>query len=263
VRLYWEVARRGFRRYATYRAATVAGVLTNSVFGLIRAYILIAVFRQRGTIGTFDVTDAITFTFVTQGLLMPVGAFGRMDISERIRTGDVVVDLYRPVDFQAYWFAHDAGRAAFQLLARGIPPVLVGALVFHLRFPSSPTTWIAFAASLTVAMILSFALSFALNLTAFWLIDDRGTNQLATAIQLFLSGILLPIVLFPGWLEAIARNSPFAAIVELPVEVLLGKHPGRALIPVLAIQLLWAAVAVGCGRLVLGAATRKVVIQGG
>ncbi|MBV9255191.1 MAG: ABC transporter permease, partial [Actinobacteria bacterium] len=35
MRLYWEVARRGFRRYATYRAATVAGVFTNSVFGLI------------------------------------------------------------------------------------------------------------------------------------------------------------------------------------------------------------------------------------
>ena len=263
MRLYWEVARRGFRRYATYRAATVAGVLTNSVFGLIRAYILIAVFRQRGTIGTFDVTDAITFTFVTQGLLMPVGAFGRMDISERIRTGDVVVDLYRPVDFQAYWFAHDAGRAAFELFARGIPPVLVGALVFHLRLPSSPAVWLAFMVSLAMAMVVSFAVSFLVNLTAFWLIDDRGANQLASSIQLFLSGILLPIVLFPGWLEAIARNSPFAAMVELPVEVMLGKHRGGALISVLGVQLLWAAVATGCGRVALAAATRKVVIQGG
>src|SRR5437763_1825039 len=83
---------------------------------------------------------SVTFTFVTQGLLMPVGAFGRMDIAERIRTGDVVVDLYRPVDFQAYWLAHDLGRAAYQLLARGIPPVLFGAVVFHLRLPRTPTT---------------------------------------------------------------------------------------------------------------------------
>ena len=263
MRLYWEVAKRGFRRYSTYRAATVAGVITNSIFGLIRAYILIAVFRQRTTIGTFDVTDAVTFTFVTQGLLMPVGAFGRMEVAERIRTGDVVGDLYRPVDFQAYWLAHDMGRAAFELLARGIPPVLFGAIVFHLRLPHTLTTWLAFLVSLAVALLVSFGLTFLVNLSAFWLIDDRGANQLATSLQLFLSGILLPIVLFPGWLEAIARYSPFAAIVELPVEVLLGKHHGTALLPVLALQLMWAAVLVGIGRLVLAAATRKVVIQGG
>ena len=263
MRLYWEVARRGFQRYSTYRAATVAGVITNSVFGLIRAYILIAVFRQRTTIGSFDVTDALTFTFVTQGLLMPVGAFGRMDISERIRTGDVVVDLYRPVDFQAYWLAHDLGRGAYLLLARGIPPVLFGALVFDLRLPHTPTTWLAFVASLAVAMVVSFGLSFMVNLAAFWLIDDRGINQLATAIQLFLSGITLPIVLFPHWLEVIARYSPFASMIQLPVEVLLGKHAGTSLYPVLALQLLWAVALLGTGRLVLSAATRKVVIQGG
>jgi ABC-2 type transport system permease protein len=263
VRLYWEVGKRGFRRYSTYRAATVAGVITNSVFGLIRAYILIAVFRQRTTIGSFDVTDAITFTFVTQGLLMPVGAFGRMEIAERIRTGDVVADLYRPVDFQAYWLAHDLGRAAFELLARGIPPVLFGAIVFHLRLPHTLTTWLAFMASLAVAVIVSFGLTFMVNLTAFWLIDDRGANQLSTAIQLFLSGILLPIVLFPHWLEVIARNSPFAATVQLPVEVLLAKHPGASLLPVLTLQLLWAVGLLGLGRVVLAAATRKVVIQGG
>jgi ABC-2 type transport system permease protein len=263
VRLYWEVARRGFRRYSTYRAATVAGVATNTIFGLIRAYILIAVFRQRTTVGSFDVTDAITFTFVTQGLLMPVGAFGRREISERIRTGDVVSDLYRPVDFQAYWLAHDAGRAVFQLIARGIPPVVLGALVFHLRLPRTPTTWLAFVLSITLGLVVSFGVQFLVSLTGFWLIDDRGPNQLATTIQLFLSGIVVPIVLFPHWLEGFARHSPFGAMVELPVEVLLGKYPGDRLLPVLALQLAWALALLGAGRLVLAAATRKVVIQGG
>jgi ABC-2 type transport system permease protein len=263
VRLYWEVARRGYRRYATYRAATVAGVLTNSTFGLIRAYVLIAVFRQRGTIGSFDATDAVTFTFVTQGLLMPMGAFGRREIAERVRTGDIVSDLYRPMDFQAYWLAHDMGRGAFQLLARGIPPVVLGALVFHLRLPHTPTTWLAFAFTLIVGLLVSFSVQFIVGLTGFWLIDDRGPNQLATTVQFFFSGMLLPIVLFPHWLGAIARGSPFGYMVELPVEVLLGKHRGAHVLPVLAGGLLWAAVLLALGRLVLAAATRKVVVQGG
>lgn len=263
MRVYWEVAKRGYGRYATYRAATVAGVLTNTTFGLIRAYILLAVFRQRGTIGVFDATDAVTFTFVSQGLLMPMGAFGRREIAERIRAGDVVSDLYRPLDFQCYWLAHDMGRGVFQLLARGIPPVLLGALVFHLRLPTAPTTWLAFLVVLTIGLLVSFGLQFIVSLTGFWLIDDRGPNQLATSVQFFLSGMLLPIVLFPHWLGTIARGSPFAFLVELPVEVLLGKHRGTQLVPVVMLGLTWAVVLFAAGRLVLAAATRKVVVQGG
>jgi ABC-2 type transport system permease protein len=263
VRVYWEVAKRGYGRYATYRVATVAGVLTNTTFGFIRAYVLLAVFRSRSTIGSFDAIDAVTFTFVTQGLLQPMGAFGRREIADRIRTGDVVADLYRPLDFQGYWLAHDMGRGAFQLLARGIPPVVLGALVFHLRLPRTPTTWLAFSVALAIGMLVSFAVQFLVSLTGFWLIDDRGPNQLATTVQFFLSGMLLPLVLFPHWLGVIARNSPFGSMVELPVEVLLGKHPGTHLVPVLAIGLLWAVVLLAAGRVVLAAATRKLVVQGG
>ena len=31
---------------------------------------------------------------------MIVGAFGEIDLADRIRSGDVVVDLYRPADLQ-------------------------------------------------------------------------------------------------------------------------------------------------------------------
>lgn len=41
-RLYAAVAAGGFRRYATYRVATAAGVFTNTVFGFILAYTCIA-----------------------------------------------------------------------------------------------------------------------------------------------------------------------------------------------------------------------------
>ncbi len=46
MRLYAAVAAGGFRRYATYRVATLAGVFTNTVFGLIVAYTYIALWRR-------------------------------------------------------------------------------------------------------------------------------------------------------------------------------------------------------------------------
>src|SRR6478672_10297460 len=100
MRWMWEVAKRAYRRQATYRGATFAGVFTNTVFGFILAYVLLAVLRQRPLVGGFSAEDAVTFTFVMQGMLMVIGVFGSTSIADRIRTGDVVSDLYRPVDFQ-------------------------------------------------------------------------------------------------------------------------------------------------------------------
>ncbi len=113
MRLFVEVARSTFRRATTYRWATFAGVVTNTVFGFILAYVLLAVFAKRGTVGGFDATDAVTFTFVAQGLLMVVGVFGNVEMSERVRTGDVAVDLCRPYDFQSWWLAVHYGKAPF------------------------------------------------------------------------------------------------------------------------------------------------------
>ena len=42
MRLFWEVVRRSFRRHLTYRAAALAGLVTNIFFGLVRAAVLVA-----------------------------------------------------------------------------------------------------------------------------------------------------------------------------------------------------------------------------
>lgn len=259
----WEVAVRSFRRQATYRGATLAGVFTNTVFGFILAYVLLAVLRQRPSIGGFSAEDAVTFTFVMQGMLMVIGVFGSTDIADRIRTGDIVSDLYRPVDFQAYWLADAYGRSSFYALARGVPPFVLGALVFHLRLPDSIETSAAFALSVLLAIAISFGWGFIIQLTAFWLLDVRGPNQVGWLTAQFFAGVFVPVVFFPSWLSAIAYGTPFPAMAQLPVEIFLGKHHGLDLVPVYAQQLAWAIAVLAVGRILLVRAMHKVVVQGG
>ena len=263
MRWMWEVAKRSYLRQATYRAATAAGVFTNTVFGFILAYVMLAVYRERPQVGGFDAIDAITYTFVIQGMLMVVGLFGSTHMADRVRTGDIVADLYRPVDFQAYWLADTYGRSMFYAVFRGIPPFAIGALAFDLRLPSGLAGWVAFAGAVVLAVAVAFGWAFLLQLTAFWLLDVRGPNQLGWLVGGFLGGVFVPLVFFPGWLSAVARCLPFRTMAQLPGEVFLGKHEGADLLGVYAIQAAWAVALLAVGRSLLARATRKVVVQGG
>jgi viologen exporter family transport system permease protein len=262
VRLDWEIAKRGWRRYSVYPAAAWAGAFTNTVFGFMQAYVLLALFRTRDDVGGYDVGDAITYAWLAQALIMTVYIFGWEELAVRIRDGSIATDLSRPLNPQRYWLAFDLGRAPYHLLFRGVPPFIVGAFVFDLHYPTALHA-AAFAVSVVLAVLVSMGFRFLYNLGAFWLVDHRGILRLSVTVSLFFSGMVLPIAFFPGWLAAIAHTLPFRAIIQVPIDVYLGKEEGLALLGALALQAAWAFALLGAGRLVLARGTRKLVIQGG
>lgn len=266
-RLYLAVAAGGFRRYATYGTATAAGVFTNTVFGVIVACTYVALWDERPGLGGYDQAQALTFVWVSQSLLAAgalIGGGFQEEMQERVRTGDIAVDLYRPADLQMWWLAADLGRAAFQLAGRGVVPLLVGALAFPLALPVDPVRWLLFAVSVLLGLVVGFALRYLLGLAAFWLMDGAGINLMATVVSIFFSGMLLPLTVFPGGFGEFVRVLPWAAMLQVPLDVLLGAHAGAGgAARALGFQAGWALVLLGAGRLLQAAATRKVVVQGG
>jgi ABC-2 type transport system permease protein len=262
VRLDWEIAKLGWRRYAAYPWATVAGVFTNTIFGFIQAYILLAVYRHRTDVGGYDTSDTLTYVWLAQALIMTVYMFGWQDFALRIRDGSIATDFSRPLDPQRYWLAYDLGRAPYHFIFRGLVPFAIGALVFRLHYPS-PSNALAFAVSVAFAVVVSLGFRFLYNSSAFWFIDVRGVLMVSLTLSLFFSGMVMPLAFFPGWLRTIAHALPFASIMQTPIDIWLGKHHGAALVGVIALQAFWALVFLGLGRLTLRAGARKLVVQGG
>lgn len=255
-----HVAALSFRRHSTYRVAVVAAVLENTVVSMLRGLVYIAVVEAAGDLGGFDTSDAMTFAFVSGMIESSFWITAPLDIGERIRSGDVITDLYRPVDFQGWWLANEAGRCAFNLLGKGLPQLLVGLLVFDLATPANVGSAALFVVSLALAVVLAFAWKFTVSLAGFWMLDIRGVVTLAGVLVSVTSGAILPIALLPDALGDALRWLPPASMINTPFELFVG---GRPALPLLGAQVAWAVALLAIGRIVLRSAVRKVVVHGG
>lgn len=261
--LYFHVAAKSFQKNLAYRAANLAGILTNTFFGAIYIFIYTALFRGRGAVGGLDIRDTVTYAIIAQSLLMAMSAFGNKELSEAIIKGQIVGDLSRPVDFYLYWAAIDLGRGVYFLIFRGAPTFLIGTLLFKGRLPADAGIWLLFFGSVAAGMLVSFAFRFIANSLAFWTTDARGVIYLTNTLIMFFAGFIVPLSFFPPWLRTFAEALPFRGLAQAPVSVYLGKLAGPELVRMLVEQSLWLIALVLIGRWVLSRLVRRLTVNGG
>lgn len=263
---FYALAASGFRRYATYRQATMAGAFTNVVFGFLRCYVLLAVVTEAGggLAAGYDRRQLATFVWAGQGLLAVILLWGWSDLADRIRTGDVASDLLRPVSPVVSYLAADLGRAAHAALTRFVPPVLTGPLFFDVYLPHRWWTVPLFAVSTVLAVVACFACRFMVNATAYWLHDARGAMVLWTLGSGMLAGLYFPLRFLPEPVAvALWVATPFPGLLQTPLDVLVERDPAPLQCALVLLQVLWAAVLLGACAVLQRRAERRLVVQGG
>jgi ABC-2 type transport system permease protein len=198
-------------------------------------------------------------------MIMVICLWGWWDIEITIRSGDVVTDLARPFSYLGYWLARDYGRAVYFALFRGLPGLVIGQLTFPggLRWPDTPLDATLLLVSLVLAIALSFAWRFLLNVSAFWTTDARGLGAITSALLIFLGGFVVPLRFFPEWIQPLLLSLPFAGMIQVPGDIFVGRLTGPAALAALATQAVWAVCLLTLAQVTVMFAVRRVSVQGG
>ena len=261
--LFWQITKRSYQRYLTYRAATVAGLVTNFFFGILRASILVALFGTQTEVEGISLQGVITYAAMTQAVIGYLNLFGWFDLMETVYTGEIATDLLKPMNFISYWMARDMGRAAVQLIFRGLVVMAGYALLFDLIWPQGMSQWLALGVALIFSWLLSFLWRFLINLAAFWSPNARGILRFSFVFAWFFSGFLMPLRFFPDWVVKLSYLTPFPHMLNTVVEIYLGVLQGPELILALLFQVLWIVGLLLATQLTLRAGVRRLVILGG
>ncbi|HLT11865.1 MAG TPA: ABC-2 family transporter protein [Micromonosporaceae bacterium] len=263
---FLALAGSGFRRYATYRQATLAAIATNSVFGFLRCFVLLAALAGAGTaaVRDYDAGQLATYCWVSQGLIGVVLLWGWTDLADRIRTGDVTGDLVRPIHPVTAYLAVDLGRAGYAALTRFVVPVMIGALTFDLFVPARVITYPLFVVSTVLAVVVSFCCRFLVNASAYWLLDVRGVTVAWTFASTAGTGLAFPLHFLPDWLVvSLWVATPFPSMLQAPLDVLVERGTTGSQVGLVAGQAAWAVGLLVLCRAVQRRAERKLVVQGG
>ena len=143
-----------------------------------------------------------------------------------------------------------------------ILPVL-GLGDWRLSPPPSVSAALLWIVCMIGALTLSCAITTLLNISLLWTITGEGITVLVTALVILLTGMVIPLPLFPDWSQPLLRALPFAGIVDLPFRVFTGNIHPRDAGWVLMHQTIWSAALIAVGRWILSRGMRRVVVQGG
>lgn len=263
-RVWWRLLRAGMRESSVYRMALLGGLLANVTFGFLKAGILGATVRASGgTVAGYDLAHMSAYVWFSQGMLGSINVFGRTELADRIRSGDVVVDFVRPLDVQVSACVREVGRGLFALLPRGVPSVAVGALAIGVAVPDSATGWMLGAMSVLLAVAVSATSVYLVAVAGFWLVDTRGVQVFYMVVSGFFAGLFVPLPLLPGWLQVVVYATPFPSLLQYPVNVLSGRVSGAAAAGLIGIQIGWLLVTVAAGQVLTRAGRRVLEVQGG
>ncbi len=260
--IYGAVASTTAKIFLTYRTWFWIGMILNVIAMTIFVYFWKAVYANTNAIAGMDLQQTLNYILLAR-VLLPLGELNMIfEFGYNLREGAMAIVMLRPLNLQGSYYVQSFAQLAM-LLIWEIPMALVATFVFGLQWPANPVVWGAFLVTAILGHAVLFFFDWILGCLTFYTTEVWGLGVLIDGVSQFFSGSLLPLVMMPGWLQAIAHALPFAQAVYAPISVLTGIVPLHQVWQVWLVQLAWIAGLGVASQLVFRVAIRKVTVQGG
>ncbi|WP_166238986.1 ABC transporter permease [Paenibacillus turpanensis] len=257
--LYSVLAAKAYARNLQYRGAHMLHNAASAMFGFMYACIWAGIGESRslGEYGTDGMVGYIAFTqaslwvtgFITQGLGLPGS----------VRTGQIALDLMRPVHLFPHLVSKEWGQIAYQFFYKSIPIYTLYVLVFQLNLPSLWPGGVLTFLALGCAAYLSICMNYIIGASAMWTTESQWLYWANHAVMMLLAGFFIPVEWLPDWLQALAWLSPYPHLLYVPTRIYLGYEQAGLLLGSVSWCVAMTFLCLAVTRLL----RRKVEVQGG
>lgn len=249
-----------------YRFAAIAGVCTQFFFGFI--YIMVYnAFYENGGYNGISIESLISYIWLNQAFFSIVNLYYKdKEIINTIKNGNISYELTRPKNVFFMWYAKILGTRLSNVVTRFLPIILVSLILpkdYRLGMPSSLESFILFIITFILGIILVNLITTFYHVIMMKTLDERGVVGIFITIGDILSGLAVPLPLFPKFLQKVANLFPFRYIGDLPFRIYSGNISVTDGLKSILIQILWIVVIAILGYILSKKILKKVVVNGG
>lgn len=257
--LYLTLASKAYNRNLQYRGAHLLHNIASALFGYMYASIWIGIGEGR-SLGEYGIQGMVSYIAFTQAALWISGfTTNGLGIPQSVRTGQISLDLMRPVHLFPHLMSKEWGQIAYQFLYKSIPIYAIYLLVFSLRVPNHWSTILYSILGLASAAYLSICMNYLIGVTALWTTESNWLHWTNHAMITLLAGFFIPLEWLPSWLQTISWLSPYPFLLYVPTRIYLGFEDGSLLLG----SLLWCILLTFLCLIVTRIMHNKVEVQGG
>ena len=260
MRKYLRYSYISIKEYLAYPSNILAELLSKFIYLFMQISLWKALFAGAEWHGNLSCSDTVKYVAAACVVSIIIECKTIDIMNRQIRSGDIVNDLLRPMDFKVMMLFKHFGNTMIKSLLIAVPTYFFAIrLISGVPFSADRLLW--GLVSVVLAYAIHFLYSLVIGMLAFFLIVTWPLNMLLGAIYKLLSGIWIPVTMFPGLLYKINMFLPFRAVYAIPVSLLTGSITdvkGSILC-----QLMWLAVFLLLTEFVWMKGYKKLIVQGG
>lgn len=250
-----------FKEQLMYRLDFLTGVVNPFITIAVLWFVWSAVYASSPapTIGGFTFAAMITYTSIAIVMRSYTYPGTEYRVEEEVKSGSVGAILIKPLSYPFYHFSTDAGSLSFWLITKA-PIVLFAFIFLGITGPAS----LLFFVSAFLGYVVNYLMVFMTAMWAFWTTGNVWGLRLSRIIvSEVASGALVPLSLFPLWMQNILNLLPFQAVFYMPLTIYMGMVSGYAALATILIQLAWIGILFSLVYFGWRMSIKKVIIQGG
>ena len=264
---YWSFFKMRLMACLQYRAAALAGMSTQFVWGTMEILLYRAFWLEHPERFPMGMEALSSYIWLQQAFLALFALWNwDTDILQSVKEGTVAYELLRPANLYGMWMAKAAGTRLAQASLRMLPVIALSSLLpapYGLRLRVSPAEFGLFLLSVILMLLVVCAYSLFVYALTFYLTDPNGIMVVSVAAADLLGGAIVPLPFLPDSLRRFAGLTPFASMQNVPLRIFSGDIPLSDAPAVMGLQVFWTAALISAGYLLTRRGLRRAVILGG
>ena len=264
---YLSFFRLRFTMGLQYRAAALAGIVTQFVWGFMEIMMFRAFYQADSSAFPMSFSATASYVWLQQAFLAFFAAWMmENEIFDSIVNGNIAYELCRPINIYNMWFSRSIANRLSRAVLRCFPILIVAVFVpqpYGMEAPASLWHFVLFLVTLLLGLSVTVSFCMLIYVLTFFTISPQGLRMVFTSAVEFFAGAVIPLPFFPEKMQRIMELLPFASMQNVALRIYSGSMRGNQMKEAIILQIFWLIIITMAGKLLCRFAEKRVTVQGG